>query len=168
MCIMKKISAGKIAKIGIIATLYIGATMAVAPLSFGAVQLRLSEVLVLLCFYNPEFSLSLIIGCFITNLYSPLTYYDLIFGVISTVFTVAGISLFGKYKPFGKWSLLISTLFASVSMVFIAYELMLLGEPFWFSFISTFIGEFIVVTVLGYPIFKNLEKNQAFMEYIKK
>ena len=91
MCIMKKISAGKIAKIGIIATLYIGATMAVAPLSFGAVQLRLSEVLVLLCFYNPEFSLSLIIGCFITNLYSPLTYYDLIFGVISTVFTVAGI-----------------------------------------------------------------------------
>ena len=125
-------------------------------------------VLVLLCFYNPEFCFSMILGCFITNLYSPLTYYDLIFGVASTVFTVFGIYVFGKYKPFGKLSLPISTLFASVSMVFIAWELMLLGEPFWFSFLTTFIGEFVVVSVIGYPLFRHLEKNEHFMAYIKK
>lgn len=165
---MKKITAYQIARIAIVATLYIGATLAVAPLSFGPVQLRFSEILVLLCFYNPEFCFSMILGCFIANLYSPLTYYDLIFGVMSTIFTVFGIYLFGKYKPFKKLSLLVSTLFASVSMVFIAWELTLLGEPFWFSLLTTFIGEFVVVTVLGYPIMKHLEKNDQIMKYIKK
>ncbi len=164
----KKISAYTIAKIAIVATLYIGATLAIAPLSFGPIQFRFSEILVLLCFYNPEFCFSMILGCFIANLYSPLAYYDLIFGVMSTIFTVLGIYLFGKFKPFGKLSLLISTLFASVSMLFIAWELTLLGEPFWFSLLTTFIGEFVVVTVIGYPIFKNLEKNEQFMKYIKK
>ena len=164
----KKITSYQIARIAIVATLYIGATLAVAPLSFGPVQLRFSEILVLLCFYNPEFCFSMILGCFIANLYSPLTYYDLIFGVMSTIFTVFGIYLFGKFKPFKKFSLLISTLFASVSMVFIAWELTILGEPFWFSLLTTFIGEFIVVTVLGYPIMKHLEKNDQIMKYIKK
>lgn len=162
-----KISAYKLARIAIVAAIYIGATLAVAPLSFGAIQFRFSEILVLLCFYNPEFCFSLILGCFISNLYSPLTYYDLIFGVASTIFTVAGIWLFGKYKPFGKLSLWVSSLFASVSMVFIAWELMLLGEPFWFSLLTTFLGEFVVVTVIGCPIFRHLEKNEAFMSYIK-
>lgn len=167
---MKKgrLNSYSLAKIAIVATLYIGATLAVAPLSFGPIQFRFSEILVLLCFYNPEFCFSMILGCFITNLYSPLTYYDLIFGVMSTIFTVFGIYLFGKFKPFGKLSLLVSTLFASVSMVFIAWELMLLGEPFWFSLLTTFIGEFIVVTIIGYPIFKHLEKNDQVMKYIKK
>lgn len=163
-----RLSAYKLARIAIVATLYIGATLAVAPLAFGPIQFRFSEILVLLCFYNPEFCFSMILGCFISNLYSPLTYYDLIFGVTSTVFTVAGIYLVGKYKPFGKLSLWISSLFASVSMIFIAWELMLLGEPFWLSLLTTFIGEFVVVTVIGCPIFKQLEKNEHFIEYIKK
>ena len=164
---MKKISSYKLARIAIVATLYIGATLAVAPLSFGPVQFRFSEILVLLCFYNPEFCFSMILGCFISNLYSPLTYYDLIFGVASTVFTVAGIYFFGKYKPLGRLSLVFSSLFASVSMVFIAWELTLLGEPFLMSFLTTFTGEFIVVTVIGCPLFKKLEKNKIFMNYIE-
>lgn len=166
---MKRISAYKLARIAIVATLYIGATLAVSPLAFGPIQFRFSEILVYLCYYNPEFCFSMILGCFISNLYSPLTYYDLIFGVMSTIFTVVFIALFGKYKPFGnKISLLISGLFATVSMVFISWELSLLGEPFWFSLLTTSAGEFVVVTLIGYPIFRHLEKNKKFMEYIKK
>ena len=163
-----KISAEKIAKIALVATLYVGATLAITPLSFGAVQFRFSEILVLLCFYNPIYSISLILGCFIANLYSPMMHLDLIFGVASTVFTVVFISLIGKYKPFGKMSLFISSLFATVSMVFIAWELMYVGQPFWFSLLTTAIGEFVVVSIIGLLIFKKLEKNSVFMEYIKK
>ena len=112
-----KITTEKIAKIAIVATLYVGATLAVTPLSFGAVQLRFSEILVLLCFYNPMYCISLILGCFVANLYSPMVHLDLIFGVASTVFTVLFIALFGKYKIFGKLSLLVSSFFATISMV---------------------------------------------------
>ena len=163
-----RISSDKIAKIAIVATLYVGATLAVTPLSFGAVQFRFSEILVLLCFYNPIYSASLIIGCFIANLYSPMMHLDLVFGVASTVFTVLFISLFGKYKPFGRLSLFISSLFATLSMGFIAWELMYVGQPFWFSFLTTAIGEFVVVSIIGCTVFKKLEKNKNFMEYIKK
>lgn len=155
---MKQKNLSDFTKIALIAALYAALTLGVAPLSYGAVQLRFAEILTLLCFYRKGYGVALILGCAISNVFSPLGLLDLIFGVASTVFAVV---LIPRVK-----NLWVASLFPTVSMAFIAWELKLLGEPFWFSLLSCATGEFIVVTLLGAPLFLLLEKNRFFRETI--
>ena len=45
----------RMARIAIVAAIYIAISLAVAPLAFGAVQMRFAEALVLLCFYQKDY-----------------------------------------------------------------------------------------------------------------
>lgn len=156
---MKKNSnLNRLCRMAITAAIYVALTLAIAPISYGAIQFRLAEVLTLLCFYRKDSCYALILGCAIANLFSPLGPIDLIFGVLSTIFSVVCIRYCKK--------LWIASLFPTISMIFIATELTLLGEPFWFSLLTTAIGEFGVVTVVGVPLFRLLEKNRFFKENI--
>ena len=56
-----------LAKISIVAALYVVITYAIAPISYGPVQVRISEVLVLLAFFDKKYIISLTIGCLIAN-----------------------------------------------------------------------------------------------------
>lgn len=144
--------------VALVAAMYAALTLGVAPLSYGAIQLRFAEILTLLCFYRKNYGFALILGCAISNLFSPLGPLDMIFGVASTVFSVV---LIPRVK-----NLWIASLFPTVSMLFIAWELKLLGEPFWFSLLTCAIGEFIVVTLLGVPVFLLLGKNRFFRKTV--
>ena len=157
---MKKPNLTAFLRIAVTAALYVALTLAIAPLSYGAVQFRISEVLTLLCFFKKDYCYSLILGCFISNLFSPLGALDLIFGVASTVFTVVGM----RYVK-NIWA---ASLFPALSMVFIAWELVYLGLPFWYSFLTAALGEIAVVTVIGVPLFKTLQKNRFFKETVLK
>ncbi len=53
---MRKINTETIALTGVTAAVYMVATLAVSPIAFGAVQFRLSEVMVLLAWINPAFA----------------------------------------------------------------------------------------------------------------
>ena len=44
-----------LARLALIAALYAAMTLAVPGLSFGAIQFRFSEILVLLCFYRKDY-----------------------------------------------------------------------------------------------------------------
>ena len=154
---MKKSNLTALLRIAITAALYVALTLAIAPLSYGAVQFRISEVLTLLCFYKKDYCYALILGCFISNLFSPFP-LDIVFGVASTVFTVVGI----RYSK----NLWIASLFPALSMVFIGWELVYVGMPFWYSFLTAALGEIGVVTVIGVPLFKTVEKNRFFRETI--
>ena len=59
-------------RLALVAALYAALTLALPGLSFGAIQFRFSEILVLLCFYRKDYSISLILGCFIANCFSPM------------------------------------------------------------------------------------------------
>lgn len=155
---MKKTNLTALLRIAVTAALYVALTLVIAPLSYGAVQFRVSEVLTLLCFYRKDYCYALILGCFISNLFSPLGALDLVFGVASTVFTVVGI----RYCK-NLWA---ASLFPALSMVFIAWELTYLGMPFWYSFFTAALGELGVVTVIGVPLFKTMEKNRFFSETV--
>lgn len=157
---MKKTNLTAFLRIAVTAALYVALTLAIAPLSYGAVQFRISEVLTLLCFFKKDYCYSLILGCFISNLFSPLGALDLIFGVASTVFTVVGM----RYVK-NIWA---ASLFPALSMVFIAWELVYLGLPFWYSFLTAALGEIAVVTMIGVPLFKTLQKNRFFKETVLK
>ena len=84
-----------LAKTAVMAALYVVLTVVVAPVGFGPIQFRISEILVLLCFFRKDYIYSLIVGCFIANLFNPILetlVVDLIFGTLHTVISVIIIS----------------------------------------------------------------------------
>lgn len=142
-----------------VASLYVLFTIVVYPISYGPIQFRISEILVLLVFFRKDYGYAIIVGCFISNLFSTLGYYDLIFGVIQTAITVFLIS---KSK-----NLFMSSLYTVMSMPIIALELYLLDVfPFWFGVLTTMAGEFAITVLIGYPVFRTLRKNKSFLELI--
>ena len=143
--------------LSLIAALYVALSLILAPISFGIVQFRLAEVLVLLCFYKKEFSISLVIGCFITNLFSPFG-LDILFGTLHTLVSVIFIANSKK--------LFIASLWPSVFSFIVGFELYLYGEPLIISTLGVLVGEFVVVTVLGVLLFLSLNKSRQFKEFM--
>jgi len=146
-----------------IAAMYAVITVALtSPLSFGTIQFRIAEVLVLLCFYNKKFCPALMLGCFVANLASPLGWYDWVFGTLATA-----IAVFAITKIKNIW--LASLVPAIVNGIIVGMELTyLFGEhSFWFNAGCVALGEIAVVTVIGVPLFKFAEKNPKLMTMIK-
>ena len=152
---MQKLSTKKITVIGITAALYAALTIGLAPISYGAVQLRLSEVMTLLAFINPVFIPGLILGNFIANLFSPFGLPDVIFGTIATAIAV--------YMMSRSKSMLRSTFWpVAVNGLIIGLELMLFaGAPFLVTAFYVALGQFITVTLIGYPVIKMIIRNQT-------
>lgn len=147
-------------QIAMVAAVYAVFTVAISPFSYGAIQLRFSEILVLLCFYNKKYCISLTLGCAIANIFSPMALFDIPFGTLATLLSVIFICKSGR--------LWIASLFPTIfNAVIVGAELYFaLHEPFMISMATVALGEFIVVTVLGVPLFRLLEKNTYIMRLI--
>lgn len=156
----KRFQTIRLVRIAIIAALYVGLTYAFSFMSYGGVQFRISEILVLLCFYNKDYCFALILGCIFANIGSPLGYIDLIFGVMSTVFSVVTIRYFRN--------IYLAAVMPVLSMVFVALELTLfLPEPSAFILnLGTTMGGEAAVMVVGVIFFKAVERNRALMRLI--
>ncbi len=141
-------------QIAITAALYATLTLALAPISYGNIQFRLSEVLTLLAYYNPVFIPGITLGTLIANLFSPLGTVDVIFGTLATFLSVVMISRTRNFYLATLWPTLING-------VIIGWELNLVfGLPLWLSMAQVAAGEFVVVSVIGTLIFKKTLKNQ--------
>jgi len=141
-------------RIAITAALYATVTLALAPISYGNIQFRLSEVLTLLAYYNPVFIPGITLGTLIANLFSPLGTVDVIFGTLATFLSVVMISRTRNFYLATLWPTLING-------VIIGWELNLVfGLPLWLSMAQVAAGEFVVVSVIGTLIFKKTLKNQ--------
>ncbi|MCD3297809.1 QueT transporter family protein, partial [Clostridium botulinum] len=153
---MSDFKINKIAKVAIVAAVYAVLTAAIAPISYGPIQFRLSEVMTLLAFIDPIYIPGLVLGCAISNLFSPLGIVDVVVGTTATFISVYMIS---KCK-----NLFVASLWPTINCVFIGGELYFLQHlPFWLTSLQVAIGEFVVVTIIGYPVFKILLKNNSVM-----
>lgn len=153
-----------IMKLSIIAGLYVVLTYALNFISFGEIQFRVAEILMLLCFFNKKYSVALILGCFIANLFSPYGLPDIIFGTLATMFACLGLILFkGKHLWFASTMVPISNIIVGLEIVFINS---LPWPGALLTILSVFIGEFVVVCLIGVPLFKWLMKNETFKELV--
>jgi len=64
---MKKISTRSLVKASLIAAAYTVVSIALAPISFGAIQVRVSEALTLLPVWSPVAIAGVAVGCLLTN-----------------------------------------------------------------------------------------------------
>ena len=77
-----------IARTAIIAALYAALTLALAPISFGPIQFRVSEIMVLLVLIERRYITGLTIGAVVANYFSPLGLLDMIVGGSATFITL--------------------------------------------------------------------------------
>ena len=73
----------------IIAALYAALTLLLAPLSYGAIQCRVSEAMTMLPLLLPQAIPGLFVGCLIANLYTGML-TDVIFGSLATLLAAVG------------------------------------------------------------------------------
>jgi len=157
----KKITARFLARQGIAAALYAVLTLALQNLSYGPLQFRVSEVMTLLAFFNPEYIWGLTLGCFLANLLSPYL-MDIIIGTLASFIAVYAMS---KCKNIWIASIMpaIANILVAIQIVFIS------GEPGNFFIIAAqiMLSELIIVTIIGVPLFKILTKNKSFVETLE-
>lgn len=146
-------------RLSIVAALYVLLTI-INPFSYNAIQFRISEILVLLCFFRKDYSIALILGCFIANLFSSMMLYDIIFGTLATVLTCICI-MFSKNIYL---TIIYPVLFNSVIVGFELY--LAFNTPFYLNALYVAIGETVVI-IVGIIIFSRLRKNYNFLELIK-
>lgn len=146
-------------RIAITTALYVALSLAIAPLTYGLIQIRFSEMLVLLCVFNRDYCYSMILGCLLVNAFSPLGWIDVVFGTLGTALSVVAI----RFLPRDYLAFVPPTL----GTVLVALEYtMVLYEPFWLSFGTIMAGEFIAVGIIGNIVFGLLSKRREFLSLV--
>ena len=114
----------------------------------------------LLAFIDPGYGIVLILGFLISNIFSPVGAIDVIFGTMGTIVAVIGI-----VKSKGLFA---ASLWPTISMAVVSAGISIgSGLPYVPTLITVALGEFAVVTLIGYPIFKALMKNSGLMEILR-
>ncbi|WP_066893298.1 QueT transporter family protein [Clostridium nigeriense] len=153
---MKENLTKRLVKTALIAAIYAVLTVILAPISYGPIQFRLSEILVLFAFIDPIYIIGLTLGCFLANLFGGLGIMDLIFGTLATFLSVSAISLTAKIVSGRIISLIISSLWPTIfNGIIIGWMLSYVLElPLILTMLQVGIGEFVVVSLIGVPVFK--------------
>lgn len=157
----KTLGAQDLTRLALVAALYAALTIALSWLSFGQIQFRIAEILTLLCFYRKDYSIALILGCFIANCFSPMALMDMAFGTLATAIAVI--------PMFYMKNIWIASLLPVISnAIVISIELLVAyNEPVWLSILTVGAGELVVITIVGCPLFRFvLQKNKIFMQAI--
>ena len=157
---MKKNKYLDLIEISVIAAVYVVLTIVVQPISFGEIQFRVSEILMLLVFYNRKYSVSLILGCLIANLWSPYLLWDMIFGTLATALSCL---FMVKSK-----SLIVASIWPTIfNALIVGAEIAILSDiSYLFCILTVGFGELVVVTVFGTIVFKTLMQNPDIKELI--
>ncbi|HEX6594019.1 MAG TPA: QueT transporter family protein [Bacillota bacterium] len=152
---------------GLLASLYIAVSLTIQPIAFSNIQFRLPEMFNHLVVFNKKYVYGIILGVFITNLFSPLGMYDLVFGVAHSAISLGMIMILATVFK-NVWTLLVvNTLIFTFNMFIIAFELNLAFKiPFWLGWLTTAAGELVVMAV-GIPIMYALNKKLNFAELIR-
>lgn len=152
----------------LLAALYAVLTMALAPISYGPVQVRLSEVLTLLAFYNKRWVPGLTLGCFLANIGSPFGLTDMAIGTLATFLAVLPMH---KARSLYKASLLP----VLTNGVLIGAELYYLaalppetgGFGIGASMMYVAVGEWLSVTIVGRLLFNAAMQNEEFRKLVQ-
>ena len=105
----KRSSALWIAQSAAIAALYVVLTLIFAPISFGEMQVRISEALTILPLFTPAAIPGLFVGCVLGNMLGGAIVWDVVFGSLATLLGAVGGYLLRK----NRWLVPLPTVIAN-------------------------------------------------------
>ena len=139
-----------------IAAIYVALCLALAPISYGPLQVRISEAMTLLPMIWPEAIMGLSVGALIANLMGPVGIIDVVFGTIATL-----IAALITYRFRGKLAGYAAPILLN-GLIVGGYLPFVYGMPYvslWgmdltvpASMMAVAAGEAVAVLVLGIPL----------------
>ncbi len=158
---MKKNSTGYITQAAVIAAIYTALSLALAPFSFGPIQVRVAEAMTVLPAIFPSAIPGLFIGCLLTNTIGTMLglsggILDIVFGSLATL-----ISAWLSYKV-RKYTYLIPAppvlINAAVVGAILYYAFNL---PLFLTMAQVGLGQLIACYALGIPLLLLVRKIKA-------
>ena len=139
----------------IIVTLYVVITNVLGGISFGVLQFRISEILLLLPFYNKKYSFACIIAAALSNLFSPLGIVDVATGTAIAVISYTVIIRFGNIY-------IKTVLYSLLCGILVGAELYyVLKLDFLLSALSVMASQVIVCTLIGVGVINIMAKSDS-------
>lgn len=148
-----------ITQTAIVAAIYAALTLALAPISFGPMQVRVSEALCVLPFFMPAALPGLFLGCLISNavglaMGTALGPMDVIVGSLATLLAALVAS-----KVKSKWLVPLPAVVFNAFLVAWTLNVML-GIPYWINVLWVGVGQAIACYALGMPLWFILNRNR--------
>jgi len=140
-----------------IATIYVVLNIIFAPISYGPIQVRIAEALVVLPFIDPSAIIGLFLGCILANVIGPLGMVDIMGGSLCTL--VAAYLTYKVKNP--KLAPLPPVLINAFGVSI--YLHLIFDLPYWITVLYIGIGELIACYILGYPLLVLLIKNKKWL-----
>ena len=151
-------STKKIVVTALVAAVYATLTLSLGFISYGPIQFRIAEVMILLAFIRKEYIIGLTLGCFLANVIGPYGVPDIVFGTTATLMSSILVYLTSKMQK--KWSLLIASLWPTIINAIIIGAMLniFFGVPLILGMLQVGFGQFVVITIIGIPFFKMVNK----------
>lgn len=149
-----------IVQAAIIAALYAALALLFAPISYGLMQVRISEALTILPLFTPAAVPGLFVGCLLANVVGGFGFYDILFGSLATL-----LAAYLSYK-LRRHRFLVPLPPVIVNALVVGYMLTYVfkvGAPLWMSIAYVGVGQFLACYVLGIPLSFALSKVWAKM-----
>ncbi|MDN4969926.1 QueT transporter family protein [Lysinibacillus fusiformis] len=149
-----RMSVSELTKTALVAALYVAVTVLLSVISFGAVQLRLSEMFNYLALYNKRYVVAVTLGVILANFMSPTWIVDVPIGGIATFLVLLLCRSLTKHIANDIGKMVVTALIFAVSMFTVAGQLTILYDlPFWATWFTVGIGELLSMTVGGLTIY---------------
>lgn len=165
-----KSSIKRMTNIAAIATIYVAVSLVLNVFSFGPVQIRIAEVLVIAAIISIDGIYGVTLGCLFTNIigntmgFSPLGMVDVVGGTLLTLISAIMAYYFRNYR-FGKRKIPLLSLMMPVIFNMLGLPLIfayILHDGFYINYYLTevvfiFVGQFISCVIIGSLVYDNLE-----------
>lgn len=153
---------------GLIAALYFVMTIFVPAVSYQMFNFRIGEILVLLCFWRPDFGIGLTIGCLLSNFYGAATgqtaFIDMLMGTGGTVLSVLCVSYL---SPRFLIACIYPPIFNGILVGLMLYCFYDMGSvALWVEMGWVALGELTII-MLGYALWMVLKRGAWFFKTLR-
>ena len=161
-----RISVRRLAFGAVIGAIYAVLTMVLSPLSYGPIQLRISEALCVLPYFLPSSAWGLFIGCAIANLLSAAGIADVVLGSLTTFVSALLIAALGRHHGSKVIACLIPVLLNAAIVGAVLSRVGTVPEAFFPAWglcaLEVGIGEALVLFGVGLPMLLFLPRTRFF------
>ena len=155
----------RLVRAAMVAAIYVVLCLVLAPFSYGAVQVRLAEMLCLLPVFGAEYIVAVTLGCFLANLLGS-TLVDVVFGTAATLVAclvtyavrkvrVGGLAIPSAIPPIVSNAVIVGALELTFFLPGVTGTVALAA---W-NALTVGIGEVISCGILGVALVKLIESN---------
>lgn len=160
-----------IADNALIAAVYFILTMLTGSFAYLDIQFRIAEILVLLCFWRPDFVIGVTVGCFLSNIASSVGPIDMVVGTGATLISSLLIAYASPRMLVATFYPILANAFAVGAELYFVLNLtpqIPLGNipTFWVLCLWVGIGEGAVI-IFGYVLWVLLSRSKTLFTFLK-